>query len=90
MVKDARVSDLCRLYTCEWLSASIVWKGARAPITMCSASGRTGGNFHGNMATTELGSPAKRVRCSGRDLLCKRLAVPLLNEAKNRALVRIT
>jgi hypothetical protein len=38
----------------------------------------------------KLGSPAKRVRYSCCDLLCKRLAVSLLNDAKNRALVRIT
>jgi len=38
----------------------------------------------------KLGSPAERVSYSSCDLLRKRLAVPLFNDAKNRALVRIT
>lgn len=38
----------------------------------------------------DLSSPSLCVRYRCCDLLCKGLAVPLFNDAKNRALVRIT
>jgi len=40
-------------------------------------------------SSEELSWPAKPIFYSSLDLLCERLAVPLFNDAKHRALVRI-